>query len=64
MLWLLVLVWPKGGTVAQATFREGYRQPMFWLLVAAVVLVMIFSTLIPYFTFGDDYKMMKQWAST
>jgi hypothetical protein len=59
-LWLLVLAWPKGGTVAQATFREGYRQPMFWLLVGAVVLVMIFSTLIPYFTFGDDYKMMKQ----
>jgi ABC-type transport system involved in multi-copper enzyme maturation permease subunit len=59
-LWLLVLAWPKGGTVAQATFREGYRQPMFWLLVGAVVIVMIFSTLIPYFTFGDDYKMMKQ----
>ncbi len=59
-LWLMVAFWPKGGTVAQATFREGYRQPMFWLLVVAVVIAMIVSTLIPYFTFGDDYKMMKQ----
>lgn len=60
VLGLLVLVWPRGGTIAQATFREGYRQPMFWLLLLAVSLFMIASTLIPYFTFGDDYKMMKQ----
>src|SRR5262245_38663937 len=32
MLGLLLVVWPRGGTVALATFREGYRQPMFWLL--------------------------------
>src|SRR5262245_11859988 len=29
---LLLLVWPKGGAVALASFREGIRQPMFWLL--------------------------------
>jgi ABC-type transport system involved in multi-copper enzyme maturation permease subunit len=51
---------PRIGTIAQATFREGYRQPMFWLLVVAVVFLMFVSTFIPYFTFGDDYKMMKQ----
>jgi ABC-type transport system involved in multi-copper enzyme maturation permease subunit len=59
-LWLLILVWPKGGTVAHATFREGYRQPMFLLLLLAVAGAMVISTVIPYFTFGDDYKMMKQ----
>src|SRR5947208_2498696 len=29
---LLLLVWPKGAAVALAAFREGVRQPMFWLL--------------------------------
>ncbi|MBX9623855.1 MAG: hypothetical protein K2X82_08565, partial [Gemmataceae bacterium] len=28
----LVLVWPKGGAVALAAYREGWRQPMFWLI--------------------------------
>src|SRR5947208_2308932 len=57
---LVLLVWPRGGTVALAAFREGYRQPMFWLLTVATILLLIFSMVIPYFTFGDDFKMMKQ----
>ncbi len=60
VLGLMLLIWPRGGTVALATFREGYRQPMFWLLVGATVLLLIVSMVIPYFTFGDDFKMMKQ----
>jgi ABC-type transport system involved in multi-copper enzyme maturation permease subunit len=43
-----------------AAFREGYRQPMFWLLTGVVAVALIFSMFIPYFTFGDDYKMYKQ----
>src|SRR5438552_3804767 len=31
---LLILVWPKGAAVALAAFREGWRQPMYWLLTA------------------------------
>jgi ABC-type transport system involved in multi-copper enzyme maturation permease subunit len=60
VLGLLQLIWPRGGTVAQASFREGYRQPMFWLLVGATTLLLFVSMVIPYFTFGDDFKMMKQ----
>lgn len=60
VLGVLLLFWPRGGTVAWATFREGYRQPMFWLLLVAVIGLMFISAIIPYFTFGDDYKMMKQ----
>lgn len=56
----ILLVWPRGGTVALAAFREGYRQPMFWLLTVATILLLVFSMVIPYFTFGDDFKMMKQ----
>ena len=57
---LLILVWPKGGAVALATFREGWRQPMFWLITLFGILAIAISIVIPYFTFGDDYKMMKQ----
>ena len=56
----LVLVWPKGGVVAYAAFRESCRQPMFWLIFVAASALIWLSVVIPYFTFGDDYKMMKQ----
>lgn len=56
----LVLVWPKGGAVAFAAFRESCRQPMYWLITVAAAAGIWFSVVIPYFTFGDDYKMMKQ----
>jgi hypothetical protein len=56
----LALVWPKGGAVASATFREGCRQPMFWVITLLANAAIWLSVVIPYFTFGDDYKMMKQ----
>ena len=33
---------------------------MFWLISFAGSVLLVVSTVIPYFTFGDDYKMMKQ----
>jgi hypothetical protein len=57
---LLLLVWPKGGAVAVAAFREGYRQPMFWLLVAGALGLMFVSPVVPYFTFGEDHKMVEE----
>lgn len=57
---VLVKLWPKGGAVAQAAYREGWRQPMFWLIIAAATATMWFAVYIPYFTFGEDYKFMKQ----
>lgn len=56
----LMLVWPKGGVVAFAAFRESCRQPMFWLITGGAATAIWVSVAIPYFTFGDDYKMMKQ----
>jgi hypothetical protein len=56
MLWL----WPKGGAVALAAFREGVRQWMFWLLTLLAALAMLVSIFVPYFTFGEDYLMVKQ----
>jgi ABC-type transport system involved in multi-copper enzyme maturation permease subunit len=57
---LLVLVWPKGAAVGLAAFREGIRQPMFWLLLILGLLMMIISPFVPYFTFGEDYLMLKE----
>ena len=59
---LLILVAPKTGAVALAAYREGWRQPLFWLVTGAAVVLMWLAVVIPYFTFGDDYKMMKQIA--
>ncbi len=53
-------VWPKGGAVASAAYREGWRQPLFWLILTLGVGFIAVSVVIPYYTFGDDYKMMKQ----
>jgi len=57
---LLLLVWPKGGAVALAAFRESLRQPMFWLIGGGGVALMALSTFLPYFTFGEDYLMVKE----
>jgi hypothetical protein len=57
---LVLTFWPKGGAVALAAFREGIRQPMFWLLLGAAALMMIIAPFIPYFTFGEDIKMVRE----
>jgi hypothetical protein len=58
--YLVILVWPKGGVVAFAAYREACRQPMFWIITIVAFLATWIAVAIPYFTFGDDYKMMKQ----
>ena len=57
---LLTAVLPKAGAVALAAYREGWRQPLFWLLMIFGLLATWISVVLPYFTFGDDFKMMKQ----
>ncbi len=57
---ILLLISPKIGAVALSAFREGWRQPMFWLIAVLTTILLFASMTIPYFTFGEDYKMMKQ----
>jgi ABC-type transport system involved in multi-copper enzyme maturation permease subunit len=57
---VLLWVWPKGGAVALAAFREGVRQSMFWLLAGIAVVAMTVSPLVPYFTFGEDHLVVKE----
>ena len=56
----MLQVWRKGGAVALAAFREGVRQPMYWLLSGAAFTFMTVSVWIPYFTFGEDHIMYKE----
>jgi hypothetical protein len=56
----LLYVWPKGAAIALATFREGVRQPMFWLLFGVAFLAMSASPVIPYFTFGEDHLVVRE----
>ncbi len=57
---LLLAVWPKGGAIALAAFREGVRQPMFWLLFALAFAALGVSPFIPYFTFGEDHLVVRE----
>lgn len=45
--------------VAQAAYRETIRQPLFWFLLIFSIFFMTMSVFIPYFTLGEDLKMMK-----
>ncbi len=62
-LLLIFLSWEgrqKMFAVALAAFREGLRQPMYWLLVLVGIGLMASSLVVPYFTFGEDAKMVKE----
>ncbi len=46
-------------TVAITTFRETIRQPLYLLLIIVGSVLLALFTVIPYFTFGEDIKMLK-----
>jgi ABC-type transport system involved in multi-copper enzyme maturation permease subunit len=57
--YLLALVFPKAGAVALAAYREAWRQPTFWMIGLAGCAATWIAVYLPYFTFGDDFKMFK-----
>jgi ABC-type transport system involved in multi-copper enzyme maturation permease subunit len=57
---VLLTYWPKGGAVSLAAFQESVRQPMFWLLTILSALAMAIFIVLPYFTFGEELKMVKE----
>jgi hypothetical protein len=60
VFWVLLKLWPHGGAVALAAFREGIRQPLFWLIGGGALGWLILSPFLPYFTFGEDFKMVRE----
>jgi ABC-type transport system involved in multi-copper enzyme maturation permease subunit len=63
--WLLQLAVPKVAAIAGTTAKEALSQPLFYLLLAigAFSLTFLFPYL-PYFTFGEDIKMVKEMGLT
>jgi ABC-type transport system involved in multi-copper enzyme maturation permease subunit len=60
VFWLLLLIWPRGGAVALAAFREWLRHPLFWFISVGAMFLILVSPIIPYFTLGEDMKMVQE----
>ena len=56
---LLRLVFPKLAAVSWATTKECFSQPLFYVLLAIGVAALLIVPLVPYFTFGEDVKVVK-----
>ena len=60
VLFVLLRLWPKGGAVAFAAFQEGLRQPTYWFVLVAGLAIMAFASILPFYTFGEDLKVLKE----
>jgi ABC-type transport system involved in multi-copper enzyme maturation permease subunit len=49
----------KAGVIARATTKEAVRQPVFLLMLAIGILVLVLNTFLPFFSLGEDVKMLK-----
>lgn len=49
----------KAGVIARATTKEAVRQPVFLLLLVLAVVLLVLNTFIPFFSLGEDVKMLK-----
>ena len=47
------------GMIAAATLKEAVRQPLFLLMLALSIIVLIVNTFLPFFSLGEDVKMLK-----
>ena len=61
---LLRLIGPKVAAIAGTTAKEAFLQPLFYLLLAIGVLLLVLFVFLPYFTFGEDIKMVKDMGLT
>ena len=49
----------KAGIIARATTKEAVRQPVFLLCLAIAISILCINFVVPFFTLGDDVKMVK-----
>lgn len=47
------------GIIARATIKESVRQPVFFLLLFLSLTILVLNTYVPFFSFGEDTKMLK-----
>jgi ABC-type transport system involved in multi-copper enzyme maturation permease subunit len=48
----------RAGIIARATTKEAIRQPLFSLLMAIALITLVMNTFLPFFSFGEDFKML------
>jgi ABC-type transport system involved in multi-copper enzyme maturation permease subunit len=48
----------RAGIIARATTKEAIRQPLFPLLMAIALISLVVNTFLPFFSFGEDFKML------
>jgi ABC-type transport system involved in multi-copper enzyme maturation permease subunit len=48
----------RAGIIARATTKEAIRQPLFALLMAIALITLVMNTFLPFFSFGEDFKML------
>ncbi|HWA97536.1 MAG TPA: ABC transporter permease subunit [Pirellulales bacterium] len=53
------LLMPKIAAIAQTTLKEALAEPLFWVELVLGSLLLFALAFIPYNTFGDDVKVMK-----
>lgn len=55
---LLFCYFTRAGIIARATTKEAIRQPLFSLLMALALITLVMNTFLPFFSFGEDFKML------
>ncbi len=56
---LLRLAFPKVMAIARTTAKEGWAHPLFWVELTVGALLLVLFIVLPYNTFGEDVKMLK-----
>lgn len=64
LLQILKFFLPKLAAITWATAKEAMTQPLFGVLLAVGLFALVVFPFIPYFTFGDDLKMLKDTGLT
>ncbi len=60
VLFLLRLALPKLSAICWGTAKEALSQPLFYVLLALGAFAIMVLPIIPYYTFGEDVKMVKE----
>jgi hypothetical protein len=61
---LMQLAVPKVAAIAGTTAKEALSQPLFYLLLVIGACLLVLFVFVPYFTFGEDIKMVKDMGLT
>ncbi len=57
---LLQTIFPKVAAIAWTTGKEAVSQPLFYILLGAGVFCLLLFLFLPYYTFGDDVKVVEE----